>query len=226
MEAGYLGPEGDLQRLRTVACASNYVLKCTDAQMILHHLYRSFPTNTVLSLRHPCAVVSSQLAHGGWSEVKKESVPVSRDISRILDSYPEWKPIWSSCETQEETLAFIWGCQVLIPLNQPERQFWHVLTYEDLVREPRPEIERLFDYLDQNVPSSIWRRLDQPSVTARKGSNVTKDKDPLQTWKRRLGHEQADRILQVVHEMGVHFYDETLRPNRERLARRVCVAES
>lgn len=213
--AGHLGPTAGVDDILSVAQASNFVLKCTDAMMMIHLLYREQPMPTVLMIRHPCAVVASQLAHGAWEQVHPENQNVQRDVARILENRPEWKSTWAACSTQEEVLAFIWACQVAIPLRQPEVCQWHVMTYERLVRNSRGEIERLFSYLDREPSSSVYDHIEKPSATTRGDSNVVKGGDPLRTWRRRLDSEQVDQILSVVHEIGVSFYSNDLRPNME-----------
>jgi len=214
---GHMGPSGSLCRIVNLAASPHLLFKCTNACMMLHQLHTTFPLKTVLFVRHPCAVVASQLSHGGWNEVEPANPDLSSDVDTVLTDYPQWRHVWEDCSTQEEALAFLWGVRTAVPLSQPEMRNWHLITYEQLVTAPQKQIEALFAYLDRDVPSDIYRQLNRPSMMVRDDSNVAKNRDPLRTWTRRLSSDQAERILHVVHRMGISLYDAGFHPHLDAL---------
>jgi hypothetical protein len=195
-----------------MAQARTLVFKCTNANLMLHQLGDLLSLDVVVLLRHPCAVVASQLTHGAWEDVTKENPDVVEDMGRVLRKFPKWKSTWSACTTQEEVLAFIWGVRTAIPLRHSESSSWLVTTYEDLVEAPKTELPRIFEHVDQVPPKQVWDQLGASSATTQKDSNVVQGKSPLTTWQRRLSDGQVSQILSIVHDMGITVYSEDLRP--------------
>jgi len=217
IRTGHFGPLGNsCNRLLAMARARILMFKCTNANLMLHHLDDIVPSEVVVLLRHPCAVVSSQLAHGKWRDVTKDNPDVVEDVGRVIQDHPRWRSTWAACTTQEEVLAFIWGMRTALPLTRSKRSRWCVITYEGLVEQPDVEVDRLFEDLDHSPPKEIWNRIATPSTMTQSESNVATGKNPLETWTRRLSQGQVEQILDVVHDMGIHAYTEKLRPQNGR----------
>ena len=214
---GHFGPLGSLERIISMALARQLLFKCTNACMMVRELREVVSLKTILLLRHPCAIVASQLSHGSWEDVDKSNSDVQADVGRVLDDYPEWRNVWNGISSQAGVLAFIWGMRTTIALEHAKESEWCVTEYESLVRSPSNEIARIFRYLDRPVPERIQEHLDTPSATTRADSNVVQGGDPLKTWRTRLTQEQVDQILKVVHRMGIDFYSSQLTPHEERL---------
>ncbi|MCA9248781.1 MAG: hypothetical protein KDA42_16760, partial [Planctomycetales bacterium] len=53
-----------------------FVVKFTRANMLLGWFLRQMPLRTLFMIRHPCAVVLSQLRHRAWDGMTKESWPL------------------------------------------------------------------------------------------------------------------------------------------------------
>jgi hypothetical protein len=203
--------------LEDLLAPSGLVVKFVNANMLLHRIAATFGVQVVLQIRHPCAVVASQLHHGGWDEVTKDNPDLPRELEPIFADYPHWSRIWSKIETQEEVLAFLWAISTAIPLQHFDASSWHLLPYEHLVAEGRTAIDTLFSFLGESTPSAAYEHLNTPSMTASEDSSVVKRESPLKTWHRRLTDEQVDRILQVVDRIGVDVYDRSLMPNADKL---------
>ena len=187
-----------------------YLAKLVNAHLILYEIATCFNVKTVLMLRHPCAVVSSKIRHGGWGHVTKENVTL-RDA--LFEDYPHLGPIFDSVDGPEEIQAFIWGVQTYVPLSNPAPHPWHLTTYESLVTSGPEVIEDIFDYFGEPVPESARNRLDIPSATASGTFQHNKKQGPLRRWKKHLSDDQIDRILEIVHRIGVPFYDRSLMPS-------------
>jgi hypothetical protein len=197
----------DLLRLRA------YVAKFVTANMMLPWLVDTFGTRAVFMIRHPCAVVSSQLVHGEWDDVDGEFCR----HDRLFDEHPHLRPLHERLDTHEEVLAFNWAVQNLVPLSAPSPQPWLTTTYEDLVTGGVQEAERIFDYLGEPVPEDVRDQLHTPSATTVQQSNVRKGKSRLTGWRDRLSPSQIDRILSTVHEAGVTVYSDDLFPDPSKL---------
>jgi hypothetical protein len=197
---------GDLVR------PAGMIIKFVNANMILHRIADHFNVRVLLLVRHPCAVVASQLHHGAWNAVDNSNPDVQADMRRVCAGYPRLAKLWEDIESREEVLAFIWAIETKIPLSHAVDHDWHLIFYEDLVRNGRNEVDRMFDALGEPVPDAAYSRLHVPSSTTAQDSNVAAGKDPLRTWRSRLDANQVDRILHVTHRAGLDFYTDALTP--------------
>jgi hypothetical protein len=175
----------------------------------------AFPVSGVLMIRHPCAVVASQLQHGAWKHVTKENVTIPEALFERYNHLPE---VFSEVQTHEEILAFEWALQTYVPLSSPRPHPWCLVTYEELVSEGRTTLRALFEALGRSVPEKAYAQLHAPSATASGALEETNTHAQLRTWRNRLSTKQIDRILRVAHAVGVPVYDDGLHPNLDRLS--------
>jgi len=203
----------DLSRFRELR---GFVVKMVNANMMLAWILEQVPVRTVFMVRHPCAVVASQMAHQGWAGLRKDQLTLSKGL--VVD-YPEYKAVFESISEPEELLAFEWALQAHIPLSTPRPHPWHFTTYEWMVERGREEVDRLFAYLGEPVPEAAYSQLRVASATTASESNVSQGRNPLEGWRRTLTEVQISRILSVTHRMGADYYGEDLVPNSEALAR-------
>jgi hypothetical protein len=170
-----------------------------------------FPVSGVLMIRHPCGVIASQLNHGAWDHVTKENMKIP---PMLFERHPHLSEVFDDIESHEEVLAFEWALQTYIPLNAPRPHPWFLTTYEDLVVNGPSTIEAMFEYLGRGVPEEASDQLNTPSATASSRLKRSDGRDQLRTWRERLTAEQIRRILDVVHEVGVKCYDDSLLPKK------------
>lgn len=191
-----------------------YVVKFVNANMMLYWMLQQFPLRTVLMVRHPCAVIASQLVHGSWAGLSKEACTIPEFL---FEDYPHFRHVFERISEPEEVLAFEWATQTCVPLSQPLPHPWYLTTYEGLVEHGREEVGRIFSYLGEPVPQAAYERLATASATTVSNSNVSAGKNPLVGWRTRLVSKQIDNILRVTHEMGIDYYTDGLVPDYERL---------
>ena len=187
-----------------------YVVKFVNANMMLYWMLQQFPLRTVLMVRHPCAVVASQLSHGAWKELTKEQCTIPPGL---MKDYPHFGDVFARISEPEEVLTFEWAMQTHVPLSQPEPHPWFVTTYETLVERGRSEIERLFAYLEEEVPAAAYARLEVASATTAEKSNIATGRNPLTGWRERLTAKQIDNVLRVCRDMGIDYYSDELLPD-------------
>jgi hypothetical protein len=198
---------------RRLASFNRYVVKHVNANTILHRIMEWFPVRAVLMVRHPCAVIASQLKHRGWA-LSKEDINLSDEL---LDEFPHLGSTFERLNTIEELLAFGWAVQTYVPLSRPSPHPWYLTTYERLVAGGEEEVERIFEYLQEPCPETAKVQLEKPSATAGKEASVRQNENRLTGWTERLGSDQIDRILQTVNACGVEYYDRSLTPDEEAL---------
>ena len=190
-----------------------WIVKFVRANRLLRWMTEKFPIRTpILLIRHPCAVVASQMHHPSWSPITSTDAD-----SRFLAAYPWVSDILTDIRTWEEALAATWCMDYFAPLSTPKPHPWILVTYEKLVRNGEEEIQRIFDALELEIPKSAVKSLRAPSKSVREDSSILMGEDPLAAWTKRLSKEQAKRILRLVSAFGLDFYGEGLEPDYERV---------
>lgn len=212
--------------LRRVLGLRHPIVKCVRGNRLLPWIERTFRVPSLLLVRHPCAVVSSQLRFpSGWNETKYrvEEGDIRSDIDAgewrhpnlLLDDFPALREVYRSIRTVEEYLAFEWAADVWVPFSFPTSTRY-VVNYERLVTNGRKELEHIFTSLGRSVPGAAYEQLRIPSQTTKSQSNVAKGKNPLTTWREHLDAEQVRAILDVTHRLGLDFYGQDLNPDLDR----------
>ena len=194
--------------LRALLAPRGFVVKFVQAHGIMPWFSRLFPVPIVGMIRHPCAVVASQLKHGkSWRNLTKENIDVNINMLR---DYPHMEAVFDRIGTTVEALAFEWALKTYF-LLQTDRRL--LLTYEAMVAEPWKEAERVFAYLEEPTPSGILGGLEAPSATTHHEANYDNWEDRLRGWQRQLSHAEQDQILGVAHDMRVTLYGAGLYPD-------------
>nr|WP_259114065.1 sulfotransferase domain-containing protein [Salinibacter ruber] len=185
------------------------LVKSINANMMLSWMCSQFGVKGILLVRHPCAVVASQLLGGGWewADRLKVAIPVE-----VFEDYPHLVPIYEDLSSPEENLAFEWAVETYVPFQQ--NGSWLLTTYERLVSQGREELNRIFEYLGREVPDTAIARIEQESAS---GSSFDRKNNLLSDWKNRLDNEQIDKILGVVRRVGVKSYNSELHPDYDKM---------
>jgi hypothetical protein len=209
----------NLQRFFQVARSSDpLIIKSVRGNRVLPWITENFPLkNAYLLLRHPCAVISSQLKHGSWDYVKREkNLKHPKIVREMLDNLPEIKEMLYQELRPEEKLAITWGFDYYVPLKYSRDNNFHLIFYEDLVRNGTEALEPILEKFGVS-PSNV----DLNAVLNKK-SRTTKDDETdkvnqLSKWKYDLSEEQIERILKIVNYFGLDFYDRDAKPNMNKI---------
>lgn len=183
------------------------VVKFVHANMLLPFLHRSFHAKCAMLIRHPCAVVSSQLRWGAKVTEKRFFVPPG-----LFDDFPHLRCIFDRIERKEEILAFEWAIQQLPALSYTKPHPWLIVFYESLYRDRVSQIARLCEFFDIDPTTVSVRRSYQPSRVTVADSPIVLGENQLDAWKRKLDKTQITRILDVVHACGVDVYTDAELP--------------
>jgi hypothetical protein len=184
-----------------------FVVKFISGNLTLDWITRNHGVKALLLLRHPCAVVASQLQYGdGWRRASRERLHVPESV---YEDFPHFRPIVDDIGTAEEALAFTWGIEALVPLAVPpaERR-WTTVFYENLVADPVPAFHGLFDAIGMEPPPDLAATVRRPSRT------VVGSVKGISGWRESLQPDQVRRILSITSRMGADFYDEGEHPKR------------
>jgi len=194
--------------IRDACRARTLIVKSVRVNRLLPWLCETFPIRPpVLLIRHPCAVIASQLRWNSWRNATAPEPP------NYLEHLPTFKSILPSLSHVEEYLAASWALDQLPPLLCPHPHPWIVVTYEQIVSEPAATLSRIFDawQVDVDVNDAL-KRLHVPSRTVH-ASGVK----GIAGWQERLTEKQINNILNVTHRFGLSFYDRATEPDLDML---------
>lgn len=191
--------------------ASEYlIVKFCRANRLLPWLTNNFNFKTTIHLlRHPCAVVASQLKFGAWDDIEHSFTEEELKPDGFVENYYNIiKPI----NKIEEKLAAIWCLDNIIPLTQNHENKWKTITYENLLIKP----EETFKYIDIPYTPEIKNKLYKPSSTTVKGSPVNNNENNIEKqlsyWKQTLTQKQINNIITIVKAFEIYIYDEDIYP--------------
>jgi len=202
--------------LRKLFATRFLIVKFVRANRLLCWLGQNFAIRSpVMIIRHPCAVVASQL-QGSWADRPKPEAP------EFLADYPAFQVVLERIRTPAEHLAASWAMDYFAPLAVTEPRRWQLVAYERLVSNFDEEVSRLFNAWNMEIPENVARQSNVPSSTT-PPAGVS----GLAGWKERLDKDQVRRILDVTSEFGLDFYGEDVEPDYDRLhspslARELC----
>jgi hypothetical protein len=185
--------------------ASRTLFKELRLSLLLPYIYRQFPgLPIVLIVRHPGAVVSSQLKLN-WTRsefilermtsqpdlLNDHTEPFAVAIARARDTFERWMFVW--CITQYVNLRMLRPGQV------------HWVFYESLVSDPLGEMRRLFAVLGRPFDeAALLPKIATPSQTTW-NDNAAVIQQPHR-WQNALTPEQ----IEIMHEILALFNLDTL----------------
>lgn len=161
-------------------------------------------------VRHPFAVVASQLQKGAWDRYEGFHVPegVYTDYYRQHESY------LNALETKYESLTAQWSLTNLIPLRSEYRnRDWITVSYEHLLERPGREIERIFRRWGMETPEGAMRAAKRVSSSTKQSTFESGRERQLSKWTRFFSEEQIERMMGVLDHFGVKEYGRDLRPS-------------
>ena len=206
------------------------IVKFVRINRLLPWIVKRFDLRSIIFIiRHPCAVVASQLKTGfyGYFSDYPPYHKTSPTLENLINEAAKIdfldKEVYNrlkNIKTQEEMLTAIWCLDNYIPLSLPKPYPWITIAYEKLVKEEKNEVIRLFNNIgEKNIPQSVIRRLKEPSMlTLGSDRNLISDADKqLSKWKKMLSEKQVKRILNIVNNFGLDFYNEDIEPDYDKI---------
>lgn len=183
--------------------ANRMVVKFVRANRLLPWICHNFEIlPPVLLIRHPCAVVASQLNYG-WRGQRRPEAPT------FLDRLPRFRAALAKTQCDEEFLAAVWALDQLPALLMPSPRPLLIVTYEELVTQSRNTLTHIFENWNLNVDiEPALLRLEKPSSVVSKSGIWG-----VEGWKHQLSAKQIKLILNTVKNFGITFYTQDPKPN-------------
>lgn len=184
--------------------ASRLIVKFVRAGRLLPWLCRTIPLPPpVLLIRHPCAVVASQLKSDNWKALQTVASP------GFLSEFPAFQEALADLNTVEERLAAQWALDQLPPLLEEQPHPWQTVTYEELNTHTAEVLERI---------SRTWGieiDIHQAVANSRRPSRSVWPTgiSGMTGWANQLSSGQIERILSTVRRFGLEFYGKGLEPD-------------
>lgn len=195
--------------------ADKFIFKFCHGNMLLEWVTENFDVTPILLVRHPCAVVSSQLLHGGWQGLKNGNANYDIPDFPHNDIYLHYQDILKAVKTVEENLAATWALTMVNSLKSESNDIkWITVAYENLYLNFEYEINRIFGRLGIAIPPSVYGKRQKRSKTTIKSSETyLSSGKQLESWQKNLTNRQQKNILDIIKEFNIDCYDCSLVPN-------------
>jgi hypothetical protein len=191
-----------VRRLMRNWTATTYVVKTIRSNLLLPWLATWFPVQIVHLIRHPCAVIDSQLRLGWRSELDDIHAQPAL-LEDLLSPFSHWL---ESASAPFEKLAVLWCVENLLPLEMVSRGLCQPIVYEECVAHPESELPRLLGDLHMTPTSATWRAIGTwVSAPSRAGTEKDACHPPLTL-------PQRERVMEIVHGFGIHIEGASSRP--------------
>ena len=188
--------------------ATTIIIKFVRANRLLPWICQTFKVRSpILLIRHPCAVIASQLKGPDWRTAGRP------DSTPYIADYPFFQDVLSKTEGVEEYLAAGWALDQLPALMQQTPHPWTIITYEELFLRPQLALAKIFNAwgLDVDIEAAVSRLRKPSSVVWKSGVSG------IDGWKKQLSDEQVSRILSTIKKFGLGLYSHKIEPEYDLL---------
>lgn len=159
-----------------------------------------FKYNPLILLRHPIAVVASQLKQGGWNYDFKEFTLPDMPFNKI---YMDEKVFLDSLNTKAEGLLATW-CITNRDLLKSNKTKGMLYFYEELYFNPLKSLKGIFDGWNLPLPDIKEEELKRWSATT-----IDKDEDrekQLGKWRKQFNESELQRFQEILDHFSIEEY--------------------
>lgn len=205
--------------------SNKLIVKFIRANRLLPWISVNFQVKKIILLiRHPCAVISSQIKSGYYGynqasthqDISPEKKKIMKEAQEIEKIAPHLIKKIEQATYREEILAAIWSLDNYIPLNSSSRSSYTVVPYEKLVTQGASTMEYIFSEIGIKFSDKYTKHLTKPSKVASKDLKTVSGHQ-LAKWKKDLSKDQINRILDMVSAFGLELYNDRLEPDYKKL---------
>jgi len=195
------------------------VVKEVRATNLLPWIARHYPrTPVVYLLRHPVPTAWS-VSELGWSGNLEKFL----DQPSLMDGpFRPFRPLIAEAAASADVFHRVvlqWCLENFVPTQLLDPRQVHVVFYEEMVDDPRGELERLQTYL-RGFGSDRWELrggsatgVTRPSGTNYRGTDVTSGSRRLDQWVDEIPAGRVERALTLMRGFGLdRIYDSSTRP--------------
>lgn len=188
-----------------------FVFKFCYANLLLPWLAINFAISNIHLVRHPCAVVASQMHHGDWDLVlnQKTSNFLLPEGFPFESYFEKYKSQLAKVNTGVENLTAMWCISNKELLEMPNSEkTWKTIYYEKLLIDRDKELKELFNWLDQPYNESIAKSSIKASRTTKTAqiSNGSNFEAQLSKWKSQLNAKQVGEVQRILDLFEISTY--------------------
>jgi hypothetical protein len=206
--------EQDMRKLRGNGV---YITKFCYGNLLMAWLVKQFNVKAILLTRHPCAVISSQLTHPSWQQLKLDERGKVANFP-FNDIYVAAMERVGKIGDRESFLATLWALNFRHTAMQHENnKSWLTISYEGLLLNFDYEIDRIDNRfsLGLNRLAMDHRKPSRSACAGLFGKHETQAQ--LDSWKKRLSQKQISAILNVLEKFEIEIYNIDSEPDYSRL---------
>ena len=173
--------------------ADRMIIKICRANAMIPWITRTFQFkyDPIYMVRHPFAVVASQLQHGAW---KRTYTGFRLPDCPYNDLYVRHADFLFTLKTKEEWLVAAWCLTNLIPLqNARNNSDWITVYYEDMISNPEQELDRIFERWKLPLPANILDQIRSPSSTTKEATFLKSIEQQLSKWQSFFSPKQIEK---------------------------------
>ena len=194
-----------------------WIIKSCRMNLLLPWITNNFDIKPpIFLIRHPLAVVASQLRHKAFNEIHPNTLIDNKLLYPSI--YNQFSHIIENLKTNEEALAAFWCLNNISTIKHSNNNIkWITVSYERLINRSEEELKRILSRLNIPFDPFILENINSPSFTTKNGSPIKKGGNQLTGWKNSLKQDQVNRILKVVEAFGIEEYSDEVEPNYNKL---------
>jgi len=164
----------------------------------------NFSLKPIYLVRHPFAVVASQLRHGSWDKIPDR---FELPKSPFPEFYFQHKEFLKSLNSREEVLTAVWCLINSVPLNHARNnKDWITIHYENLLLNPEIEMKRIFNIWGMDYPDNIKKNIAILSKTAKPNQFEENKINQLEKWKDFFSEDQLFRMGLIMDYFKISVY--------------------
>jgi hypothetical protein len=203
----------DRSELHAASQRERALIKCIRANLLLGWIVRTFGAQAALIVRHPCAVIESQLRRGSLWDPAPILARFRRDDHLEEISGGRYRALLNADLSLTESLALVWVIENQLPVANAVRDGYTVVSYERLITTPQQEWQRTSGALGLAQAPDLALRVkpsQQSSERALHDEHRPEDKRESSArpkWLDRLSDMQLDQIQHLMDGLACHLYD-------------------
>lgn len=198
--------------MRQLTQADRLLIKMCRAGLLLPWLTENydFKRKPIYLVRHPYAVVASQLRQGSWDNLSKSFNIPHQPFNGIYDQH---RLFLEKLSSPAEVLTATWCICNSYLLTHPKNNInWITLTYEHLYCEPLDQLKRIYHIWNSPLPTGIKAHIKVPSKTALSSSPVHDRERQLAQWMDYFKKEDLRSMNEILKYFGIELYNESVLP--------------
>lgn len=186
------------------------LVKCIRANLMLDWIHATFAARILVLMRHPGAVVESQLRFAEHWDPYHLLEKYKSDADLINGPLRGHSALLHDDLSRPQALTAIWCIENLVPSAQAAANGYAIVFYEKLLERPDVEWQRIAQALGLPAVPELKDR-DKPSQQAAvtlesKGPASAGYAQACGSWRERLSGEQLVQIQSMLERFGVDFY--------------------